>query len=584
MGDQAYLQFFQGLSAGARASLQTTLYSPGAKQMLVHHVLAPGNTPAGAPGFRDRFMLALRDNGEPGSLGYPVHLRRVALANGRLDGRGDPGGTPCGTMFDMDIRLRTGNAIAATVLSVLFFPIFRTIPPVQIAGCRARYAPAAGTSCQVFEGVLRYGIYGYSFPTGAFISPIYGQRVVNSGSQGSYDLAPGGLRDTQASIARQAEGSGRTPGGREEFFKVLVTDVHPNHCFIPTVSALGFQYQSNASYQNTGSLPNSYTNLLTRGNLVCSNEISFDDFYAPASANTPHVTTDAGAVNFLIRELTTRVATPVFATAPTSICPGGQATFTVATCPLRAGQPPITYVWTAGGDITILSGQGTSTVTVVASSIINNTLSGLQVVATRPGYLDSAPVSTSLYIGTGYLEINNSVSSPTCATSGVVFGITASLGVPAGAYYYWTTSDGYISSNNGGTSVLIDGLIFQDYQLTVTVSTSSSCGGTIQAVYTQDYYTLGCPSYRTAQPGTPAPVATLYLNPATSSVDVHVDDANAARPVTVRLFDSYGRPCAEQASRGERRLNTEKLPAGLYYVHLVQDGKVVKREQLKVVK
>ena len=80
--------------------------------------------------------------------------------------------------------------------------------------------------------------------------------------------------------------------------------------------------------------------------------------------------------------------------------------------------------------------------------------------------------------------------------------------------------------------------------------------------------------------------ATLYPNPATSSVDVHLDNADAAHPVTVRLFDGYGRPCAEQASRGEAtlRLRTGHLPAGLYYVHLLQGGRVVKREPLQLEK
>ena len=44
LGDQAYLKFFQGLSDAARKSLYTTLYSPAAKQMLVHHVLADSRT------------------------------------------------------------------------------------------------------------------------------------------------------------------------------------------------------------------------------------------------------------------------------------------------------------------------------------------------------------------------------------------------------------------------------------------------------------------------------------------------------------------------------------------------------------
>ncbi|WP_196294730.1 T9SS type A sorting domain-containing protein [Hymenobacter ruricola] len=81
--------------------------------------------------------------------------------------------------------------------------------------------------------------------------------------------------------------------------------------------------------------------------------------------------------------------------------------------------------------------------------------------------------------------------------------------------------------------------------------------------------------------------ATLYPNPARETVDVHIEDADAARPVTVRLYDATGRPRAEQASRGAEttlRLHTEKLPAGLYFVHILRGGQVVKREQLQIEK
>ncbi|MDQ2770917.1 MAG: T9SS type A sorting domain-containing protein, partial [Bacteroidota bacterium] len=60
--------------------------------------------------------------------------------------------------------------------------------------------------------------------------------------------------------------------------------------------------------------------------------------------------------------------------------------------------------------------------------------------------------------------------------------------------------------------------------------------------------------------------ATLYPNPANETVDVHIDNPEAAQPVTVRLFDGYGQLRAEQVSRGEAtlRLKTDQLPAGLY--------------------
>ena len=80
--------------------------------------------------------------------------------------------------------------------------------------------------------------------------------------------------------------------------------------------------------------------------------------------------------------------------------------------------------------------------------------------------------------------------------------------------------------------------------------------------------------------------AALYPNPAKETVDVHVENASAAHPVTVRLFDGYGRPRAEQTSTGAAsvRLATDKLPAGLYFVHILRGQQVLSRQQLRVEK
>ena len=80
--------------------------------------------------------------------------------------------------------------------------------------------------------------------------------------------------------------------------------------------------------------------------------------------------------------------------------------------------------------------------------------------------------------------------------------------------------------------------------------------------------------------------AALYPNPATASVDVQTTDATPTNPITVQLFDAYGRPCAEGRSTGaaQVRLPTEALPAGLYFVHLLRGSEVISRQQLRVEK
>ena len=126
------------------------------------------------------------------------------------------------------------------------------------------------------------------------------------------------------------------------------------------------------------------------------------------------------------------------------------------------------------------------------------------------------------------------------------------------------------------------------------MSSPATCPGApaLQAIYRQDYYTqepgeaFPCPRFRPAPSPTVAPTATLYPNPARETVDVHLEqaDASAAAPVTVRLFDGYGRARAERTSHGETtvRLPTEALPAGLYFVHILRGRQVLSRQQLRI--
>ena len=597
MGDQAYLQFFRGMSEGAAEALYTNLYSPAAKQMLVHHVLSNGNAPAGAPGFRDRFMSALRANGEPDSFGYPIHLRRVAIADGRLDGQGDPGGTPCGKMFDMDVRFRTGHAILVSVGSAIsqFLTFSSQSAPIRIAACTVRYAPAPGTSCTVFEGLLNYSYFGYNLaPLGGFYNiPQYGRRVVDAGSQGSWDLAPGGIRNTQASLKEQAEAGGSYSAGqgRAKAYKIEVTNVHENHCFIPTISALGFQYQSTASYQNTSNLPNPYTNLLSRGNLLCNDEVPFDDFYAPDADNLGHVTTNAGAVAFLVRELTPRVATPVFAANPEGVCPdGGQADYGVVYCAPRAGQPGTTYTWAVvGGGIQITGGQGTPIVTVQSVPGYTGT-ARLQVVATRAGYVASAPALANVPVENGYVSLNGP-AGPLCYSEDFTYTFRRFLAPGPVTWHVFLDGvphdDFIVSSSNTGLLAWPGSA----GTMRVTASATNQCGGqpltasattTVVEVFRGQYAYEPCP----ARQGRPAPKRpaqpAAYPNPADGYLTLAAPEAAAGPgPRTAVLYNAQGREVRRARQPQGAQLPTADLPSGLYYL-LVEHGGQVMRSQIRV--
>ena len=128
---------------------------------------------------------------------------------------------------------------------------------------------------------------------------------------------------------------------------------------------------------------------------------------------------------------------------------------------------------------------------------------------------------------------------------------------------------------------------FQSGQVTVALKGTNVCTGAVLTSATVSK-TGPATGNRVCPPQRPAPTAALYLypNPAHATVDVHVENATPAAPVTVRLFDAYGRPRAEQTSTGPEtvRLKTDQLPAGLYFVHLLRGTEVLSRQQLRIEK
>ncbi len=139
-------------------------------------------------------------------------------------------------------------------------------------------------------------------------------------------------------------------------------------------------------------------------------------------------------------------------------------------------------------------------------------------------------------------------------------------------------STGSVELTRGGPLFYFNSAELGPGVYTLAMTASDVCGST---TYSSVHMTIndcgGGGMFRTA---------TLYPNPAKETVDVHIENADAAHPVTVRLFDGYGRPRAEQTSTGAAsvRLATDKLPAGLYFVHILRGNKVMKREQLRIEK
>jgi len=111
LGDQLYINYFAEINAEAKKSRDEQLASVAAKQMLRFHysiinqsIFGPISN-SGAYGFRDRFQ------GDLDAMGWPTALRKVAVVNGSIAGAAT--GNGCQTAFEMQTRVNVFNTRVA---------------------------------------------------------------------------------------------------------------------------------------------------------------------------------------------------------------------------------------------------------------------------------------------------------------------------------------------------------------------------------------------------------------------------------------------------------------------------------------
>jgi len=183
LGIQYWLDFFSEQSTEA-AALLARLDAPAARQMLIyHHTTPPGSTGQSDP-LRAVFESELASLGD-----YPTLPRRVALSNGSGTGANQ------------------GFAAGAQVIQYVYDSFL-----VDVRG--NVWAVPNGGPTQILQGLLD----PIFFPADAM-------NVTVSGTL-PWDNAPGGTRNSMAQMDAVT-----APYGD-------IVALHPNHCFIPSVSAL----------------------------------------------------------------------------------------------------------------------------------------------------------------------------------------------------------------------------------------------------------------------------------------------------------------------------------------------------------
>lgn len=567
MGDQYFVDYFSGVSEAAEFNLGR-LNSVAARQMMVWH------NQNLVTSYHTQFMRNLNGNGLPGSMGFPQQARRVGIANGRSNGLLNTSlGSPGQTGLQLDV-VRTANHKQRR------FFYRSTAGGTQIAA-NMYFMGSAGVRTRIFDGEARLIV--------SVARDIVKRRKVDvtSDANGSYDLAPGGTFDSQFQI------QDLTLNGKQvEGYEYRFTNLRPNHCFIPTVSALAYQYRTLTNYTGASQLPNPFTDLLPR-QLVCNDETPFDAIYSPFSTNTYHVSLDATSQQFLSRELFNLSQPPEFdAAAGTELCQNGTLTLRLKDCAPRGAAA--TYDWTLTGPAVFVSTGTTAAPGGGLSQAVRSTGGPgpvvVSAVATRPGAGPSAASTYSLNItltGRLYMNVDYQGNLPVCPGAQVVLSV---FGAPGP--YTWTralyngftvVSSGVYATTPGNTLAVTINQGSHFY-----AETSTTCDG--QPIYTSaSRFLFDLCGVR------PAPVVQeVYPNPADGFVDINLSQsseladpqtiAGAAAPAAVgtgyelEVYNNRGlRVKTATSADGLVRLSTADLPAGFYHLNMKRGNRIIRR-------
>jgi hypothetical protein len=233
LGIQYWVDFFSSQSADA-AALRDALNRPAARQMLVYHFTNPPTNTGQPDPLRASMLAGFAAVGD-----YPTLPRTVAIVDGSGNGQNQ--------------GFQPGDQIVQWNYSSLFVDITGNV-----------WAVPDQTSHLIFDGRTRI-----LFTTTT-------RQVTVSGTR-PYDGAPGGWRGTMADMDAVP-----APFGD-------IVALHPNHCFIPTISSLALNNTTNLFYDVAGD-----ANLLSH--------TPFDAVYFP-STNLEHIEVTSQSVPWFLSEL-----------------------------------------------------------------------------------------------------------------------------------------------------------------------------------------------------------------------------------------------------------------------------------------
>ncbi len=248
---------YVGQSIDSRGNYELKLRSTAARQQLIEQEDGFNSIAA----FHNTFYTNLKNNGLPGSNGFPVNLRKVNLLNGVGNG---------GNTYWPGAEFLNGEA----------FKYNWFVGNIKVFDIEDNFFPAPGNTIRTSKTMITL-----KKPL-RFITQE--KQITNNNSRGSMDAVQGSVNNEIINGIK----NGVTKGlSTEKNITENWYNVRPEFCFIPTVSALGFKQP----------VSNWHTRVDNR-NLLCNNEINFDGYFMPQT-NEKHIFLTEANVNWVIQEI-----------------------------------------------------------------------------------------------------------------------------------------------------------------------------------------------------------------------------------------------------------------------------------------
>jgi len=525
IGAQKYVEFFanNGLKE-AQEVLQIQINSPAAKQQLLHHYLSYSDSAEGVPHFRDIFAKALVNNGIPGSNGFPLKLRKMALVDGSLNGSLQPNSSAC------QLALNSKSYLAVNLF------LFK-IRLIKVAEANLYYAGSYGNSCIVLAAQQLF--------KGSIVANGYAPAV-----SVSYDIAPGGSRNSISAIAEQsADNSG--------FFSTQTkfNIYNGSHSFVPSKSALAFK----------GSNQDMAESVYDR-NLVCTGETPFDTYFGGAQ-NLEHSFIDTGMAKFALDEILGNPREPSYVTTLTSLYILGPEKFCEpgGIYSLQGGSVSegTSFAWSVSPAIANISFD--KYMQQIQLTRVSNGTATLSLTLNRACGLNQTLTKT-FTIG-GYSSQDYPVSGPSsaCSNQNVYFSTNQ---LPGATNYTWFWPGGWTYVSGQGT-----------YSLALRTGTS---GGSVGVRVTNSCDAGGSPAIKNVQVNCGF-VMNAVPNPSSGDITITTELTGALKMTTpqdriykLEIIDLYGnikRKFSFTSGITNMKINIGDLVSGTYIIHAF-NGKV----------